>query len=125
MEQARIERSIVLDLPANDAWVRIVFGFSDWFGAGATLEPRPGGRVTSGAKTGHLTDYREEALLRWEWSADGDPGWTQIEISLHPAGGATEVRVVEVLHEWEQVTYHAVGIGSSPRTDADLVVSVR
>ena len=124
MEQARIERSIVLDLPAREAWARIVHGFSEWFGQGATLDPRPGGRVTSGPKRGHLTEYRKESLLRWEWSADGDPGWTEIEISLHPRDGATEVRVAEVLNEWEQVTYRAMGADSS-RTDADLVVSVR
>lgn len=122
MEQARIERSIVLGLPADDTWDRVVRGFSEWFGAGATLEPRPGGRVTSGAKVGHVTAYREGALLRWEWSQDGDPGWTETEISLHPHGEDTEVRVVEVLHEWEHVTYHAVGAG--PR-NADLVESAR
>ena len=124
MEQARIERSVVLDLPGQEAWTRIVFGFSDWFGPGATLEPRAGGRVTSEAKTGHVTAYREGSLLRWEWSADGDPGWAEVEISLHPGGSGTEVRVVEVLQEWEQVTYRAVGVGA-PRTDADLLVSVR
>jgi hypothetical protein len=125
MEQARIERSVVLALAADDAWRRIVFGFSDWFGREATLEPRTGGRVTNEAKTGHVTTYREGSLLRWEWSADGDPGWTEIEISLHPADRGTEVRVVEVLQEWEQVTYPSVGVGSSHRSDSELVVSTR
>ena len=125
MEQARIERTVVLDLPAHEAWLRVVCGFSDWFGDEATLEPRPGGRVASGAARGHVTAYREDSTLRWEWSADGDPGWTEIEISLHPADRGTEVRVVEVLHEWEQVTYRSLGVGSSPRRDADLVVSAR
>lgn len=110
MEQARIEQSTVLPLSRSDAWSRVVDEFSRWFGDDASLEPRPGGRVTSGDRTGHLTSYLDRSELRWEWSLDGDPGWTEVEISLHEVGDGTEIRIVEVLHEWEQVTYESLGV---------------
>lgn len=109
MEQARIEQSTTLPLSPPDAWSRVVDEFSRWFGDDASLEPRPGGRVTSGDRTGHVTSYVHAGKLRWEWSLDGDPGWTEVEISLHEVTNGTEIRIVEVLHEWEQTTYEALG----------------
>lgn len=107
MEQARIERSVVIDAPPAHAWSRIVDGFSDWFGDDASLTAHLGGRVTSGGREGRVTRFDEESSLRWEWSRDGDPGWTEVEITIRPVGAGTEISVVEVLHAWEQVTYGA------------------
>lgn len=109
MEQARIEQATMLRLSPSAAWSRVVDEFARWFGDGASLEPHPGGRVTSGERTGHLTSYVDGSRLQWEWSLDGDPGWTEVEISLHEVTDGTEIRIVEVLHEWEQVTYEALG----------------
>ncbi|HSJ28856.1 MAG TPA: SRPBCC domain-containing protein [Acidimicrobiia bacterium] len=110
MERARVERRVMVESPAAEAWDRIVFGFEAWFGPDSRLEPRPGGRVSSPGRAGHVTHIEPSRRLAWEWSGDGDPGWTEVEILLHPTEGGTIVEAVEILHEWEQVRFEAIGV---------------
>ena len=113
MEQARVERTATVPKPVPEAWRRITSGFARWFGAGSMLEPRLGGQVTSEGRVGHVTIFEEASVIGWEWSRDGDPGWTEVVMSLDPSGEATSVTVVETLHEWEHVAFPALHSGDS------------
>lgn len=110
MEQARVERRVAVEQDPAEAWERIVDGFSAWFGPDSHLDPRPGGEVTSSGRRGHVTEVEPGVGLAWEWSADGDPGWSEVRVTLHPAERGTIVEAVEILHEWEQARYEALGV---------------
>ncbi len=110
MEQARIERTAVLPTDANGAWKRVVDGFAHWFGPDASLEPRLGGPVSCGGRVGHVTTLEELSRICWEWSRDGDPGWTAVEIAFVEDGDRTQVEIVETLHAWEHEQYEATGV---------------
>lgn len=123
MERARIERRVELRLPREAAWKRVVHRFSDWFGPDATLDPRPGGRVVSGGRTGHVTGFEAGRRIGWEWSADGDPGWTSVDIELESTDAGTDVVVTEALHDWEHEGYDAIDAhGSGPRGVVGITV---
>lgn len=100
----------------------MVDDFGRWFGDDATLDARPGGRVNSGTRVGHVTLFEEGRALGWEWSRDGDPGWTEVRIGLEGRGDRTRVTVVEVLHEWEHERYSAIEI-DGPRTRGAMAMS--
>jgi hypothetical protein len=110
MEQARIERRTTLAVAPRSVWSRLVNRFGDWFDPDATLEARLGGRVSSGGRAGHVTTFDEGRRIGWEWSRDGDPGWTEVEISLYPLGDGTSVEVVEILYEWEQERFESMAV---------------
>lgn len=122
MEQARIERRTTLALDLDDTWRRLVDDFGDWFGTDASLDPTEGGVVESGGRRGHVTVLEPARALAWEWSRDGDPGWTEVRIDLDESSGRTEVVVTETLHEWEQETYGAID-GGGPGAFGVLAMS--
>jgi uncharacterized protein YndB with AHSA1/START domain len=107
MEQARIERQATLSLGPDAAWSRVVGRFAEWFGPDASLDPRPGGEVSSDGRVGHVTSLVSPHRITWEWSRDGDPGWAEVEITLTGIIAGTRVEVVEILHAWEQEQYEA------------------
>lgn len=113
MKQAGIERSTTLDLAWEEAWERVVGDFAAWFGDGALLDPRLGGEVVSGSRVGRVTTYEPGHRIGWEWSMDGDPGWTAVDITLQGERDRTVVTVTETLHEWEHEHHAARGMGRS------------
>jgi uncharacterized protein YndB with AHSA1/START domain len=110
MEQARVERRVAMAVAPCAAWERLVDGFAAWFGPDSHLDAVPGGSVSSAGRRGHVTEVEPHAALAWEWSADGDPGWTEVRIRLYPTDAGTIVEAVEILHEWEQARYEAIGM---------------
>ncbi|HVR33929.1 MAG TPA: hypothetical protein VMS74_14630 [Acidimicrobiia bacterium] len=73
--------------------------------------------MTSEGRVGHVTIFEEARVIGWEWSRDGDPGWTEVVMSLDASGDSTHVTVVERLHEWEHVGFPALHSGGSRRPD--------
>jgi uncharacterized protein YndB with AHSA1/START domain len=75
-----------------------------WMGTTADLDPRPGGhyRVLVGGQFPAVGEYlevvpNEKVVFRFGWDQEGHPipaGSTTVEISLHPEGDATLVRLV-------------------------------
>jgi uncharacterized protein YndB with AHSA1/START domain len=105
-----IERAIVVPGAPADVWPAVTDGqeISEWFGADAELDPRPGGRGVfrwpDGASRHVVVEEVETArrlTFRWlpfQRTADGDivvlPS-TRVEITLDEVDGGTRVRVVE------------------------------
>jgi len=75
-----------------------------WMGTTADLDPRPGGRyrVLVGGRTAATGEYlevvpNEKVVFRFGWDQEGHPippGSTIVEITLHPEGDTTLVRLV-------------------------------
>ena len=123
MERARIERRTTIARGRVSAWSRVVDDFGQWFGPDATLDARLGGRVTSGDRVGHVTLLEPQRSIRWEWSLDGDPGWTEVRIDLEPNGETTDIVVTETLHDWEHEQYDAID-GGGPIGPFGVLASV-
>ena len=75
-----------------------------WMGTTADLDPRPGGRfrVLVGGQHPAAGEYlevvpNEKVVFRFGWDQEGHPipaGSTTVEITLHPEGDKTLVRLV-------------------------------
>jgi uncharacterized protein YndB with AHSA1/START domain len=75
-----------------------------WLGTVADLDPRPGGtyRVLVGGKNQSSGEYlevvpQEKVVFTFGWEQEGNPitpGSSTVEISLHPEGAKTRVRLV-------------------------------
>lgn len=98
--------------------------FIQWMGAGAELDPRPGGRYRIDIDGQHIAigEYREvdpprRLVMSWGWQGHPTvpPGSTTVEITLTPDGDATVMRLRHLdlpndgerrLHTvgWEQYT---------------------
>ncbi|MDH4118948.1 MAG: SRPBCC domain-containing protein [Acidimicrobiia bacterium] len=99
-----------LALSRAEAWAAVTV--PDWLGVDAILEPRIGGRVAVAGRTGIVTEVVSAQLLCWEWSGDGDPGWSTVQVRLTSRGAGTSIEIIEVLHGWEQEIYPAQGHAS-------------
>jgi uncharacterized protein YndB with AHSA1/START domain len=108
MVQTQIEREIDIAAPVEKVWAAITEAshLGTWFGdAGATVDLRPGGRITlSFAEhgTAHAVVEKVEptSYLSYRWTgplgvepAAGNS--TLIEFSLQPTDAGTRLRVVE------------------------------
>jgi uncharacterized protein YndB with AHSA1/START domain len=105
-----IERAIVVSGTPAEVWPAVTDGeeISEWFGAEAELDPRPGGRGVfrwpDGASRHVVVEEVEPAhrlTFRWlpfQRTVDGDivllPS-TRVEITLDEVEDGTRVRVVE------------------------------
>ena len=90
-----------------------------WQGTEAEIDPRPGGvyRVLVGGKfqsAGECVEVeREERIVfTFGWAEEGHPipaGSTTVEITLHPEGGKTRVRLVHRGLPSDAITDHTYG----------------
>jgi len=90
-----------------------------WMGTAADLDPQPGGhyRVLVGGQFPAVGEYlevvpNEKVVFRFGWDQAGHPippGSTTIEISLHPEGDKTLVRLVHRGLPEEAVDDHGSG----------------
>ena len=94
----------------------------EWVGTEAELDPRPGGtyRVLVAGQhqsAGQFVEVvpNEKVVYTFGWEQEGNPitpGSTEIEISLHPEGTKTRVRLVHRgLPDANAVTEHGHGWG--------------
>ncbi|MGF1666998.1 MAG: SRPBCC domain-containing protein [Acidimicrobiia bacterium] len=92
-------------------WSRLVGEPESWLGAGALLDAVPGGRVSFDGHRGIVRRVDPGRHLSWEWSADGDPGWSVVEVSITVEHGSTMVDVIELLMAWEFESFPAQDAG--------------
>jgi uncharacterized protein YndB with AHSA1/START domain len=98
-----VTRETLLPAEPADVWRALTEPgrLSEWLGADAEIELRPGGdlavRTGDGeTRTGWVEEAEEPSRLCFWWSADGDQESTRVELDLEQAdGGATRLRVTE------------------------------
>jgi uncharacterized protein YndB with AHSA1/START domain len=92
----------------------------EWSGTKADLDPRPGGvyRVLIGGDHQSVGEFvevvpNEKVVFTFGWDVEGNPitpGSTRIEITLHPEGTKTRVRLAHSgLPDEQAVTDHSGG----------------
>jgi uncharacterized protein YndB with AHSA1/START domain len=98
-------REIMIDATRETIWPFLVDAgkMTAWMGTEAELDPRPGGTfrvLVQGIHPGHgeYVDVvpLEKVAFTFGWAEDGNPivpGSTTVEISLHPEGSKTLVRL--------------------------------
>jgi uncharacterized protein YndB with AHSA1/START domain len=99
-------REIMIDATPETIWPFLTEPerHVEWLGTVADIDPRPGGvyRVLVGGQHQSAGEYvevvpLEKVVFTFGWDEDGHPipaGSTTIEISLHPEGAKTRVRLV-------------------------------
>ena len=103
---AELVREIVIDASPETIWPYLTdpARHVEWQGTVADIDPRPGGvyRVLVGGQHQSAGEYLEvvpmqKLVFTFGWDLEGHPipsGSTTIEISLHPEGEKTVVRLV-------------------------------
>jgi len=103
---AELIREIMIDATPETIWPFLVDPDKhvDWLGTVADIDPRPGGvyRVLVGGENQSAGEYVEvvphqKVAFTFGWEQDGNPirpGSTTVEITLHPEGNKTLVRLV-------------------------------
>jgi uncharacterized protein YndB with AHSA1/START domain len=91
----------------------------EWLGTAAEIDPRPGGtyRVLVGGQDQSAGEYvevvpMEKVVFTFGWEQEGHPippGSTTIEISLHPEGNKTRVRLAHRGLPDDAVSDHGTG----------------
>jgi uncharacterized protein YndB with AHSA1/START domain len=99
-------REIVIDAAPETIWPFLTDPTKhvEWMGTAADIDPRPGGvyRVLVGGQNksgGEFVEVvpNEKLVFTFGWDQEGHgipPGSTTIEITLHPEGSKTRVRLV-------------------------------
>ena len=102
---AELVREILIDATPETIWPFLVEPerHVEWLGTVADLDPRPGGtyRVLVGGQNAGVGEYvevvpNEKVVFTFGWEQEGNPirpGSTTVEISLHPEGEKTRVRL--------------------------------
>lgn len=103
---AQLEREIVIDATPETIWPFLTDAerHTEWMGTEAELDPRAGGvyRVLvqgehdAGGEFVEVVPH-EKVVFTFGWNQEGNPitpGSTTVEISLHPEGAKTRVRLV-------------------------------
>ena len=103
---ADLVREIMIDAKPETIWPFLTDPerHVEWLGSVVDIDPRPGGvyRVLVGGQHQSAGEYlevvpMEKVVFTFGWEQDGHPippGSTTIEISLHPEGDKTRVRLV-------------------------------
>ena len=103
---AELIREIVIDATPETIWPFLVDPDKhvEWLGTVADIDPRPGGayRVLVGGRNQSAGEYVDVVLLEkiaftFGWEQEGNPitpGSSTVEITLHPEGDKTRVRLV-------------------------------
>jgi len=99
-------REIMIDATPETIWPFLVDPQKhvEWLGTAADIDPRPGGvyRVLVGGENQSAGEYvevvpHEKVSFSFGWEQEGNPitpGSTLVEITLHPEGDKTLVRLV-------------------------------
>jgi len=102
---AELVREILIDATPETIWPFLVEPerHVEWLGTVADIDPRPGGtyRVLVGGQNAGVGEYvevvpNEKVVFTFGWEQEGNPirpGSTTVEISLHPEGEKTRVRL--------------------------------
>jgi uncharacterized protein YndB with AHSA1/START domain len=81
---ARVERSVVLDAPAERVWSALVEDPGDWYDAEVEIEARPGGRVRVDERRGTVETFEPERALSFRvWTPPPVEG-TRVTFVLEP-----------------------------------------
>ncbi|MGZ4795660.1 MAG: SRPBCC family protein [Acidimicrobiia bacterium] len=103
---AELVREIVIDATPETIWPFLVDPDKhvQWLGTVADIDPRPGGtyRVLVGGRNQAAGEYvevvpHEKVAFTFGWEQEGNPitpGSSTVEITLHPEGAKTRVRLV-------------------------------
>jgi uncharacterized protein YndB with AHSA1/START domain len=103
---AELVREIMIDAAPETIWPYLTDPdkLVEWHGTEAEIDPRPGGvyRVLVGGQFQSSGEYvevvpQEKVVFTFGWDQEGHPiaaGSTTIEITLHPEGDKTRVRLV-------------------------------
>ena len=103
---AQLVREIMIEATPETIWPFLTEPDSlvEWHGTAAEIDPRPGGiyRVLVAGQFQSAGEYvevvpMEKVVFTFGWEEDGHPippGSTIIEITLHPEGDKTRVRLV-------------------------------
>jgi len=102
---AELVREIIIDAKPETIWPFLVDPdrHVEWLGAEVDIDPRPGGtyRVLVGGRNAGVGEYvevvpNEKVVFTFGWDVRDHPippGSTTVEISLHPEGEKTRVRL--------------------------------
>lgn len=97
---ATVERDLILDVPAGEAWRAISDEamLREWLAPEVELDPRPGGALLctmddGEQRSGRVELVEDEERLAFRWCRDGVE--SRVEISLEEAGDGTRLRVTE------------------------------
>ena len=97
---ASVERNLVLDVPAEEAWRAIIDEamLREWLAPDVELDPRPGGALLcvmedGEQRPGWVESVEEGERLAFGWRRDGLE--SRVEISLEQVGEGTRVTVTE------------------------------
>ncbi len=100
-----LRREILIDASPETIWPFLVEPerHVEWLGTIADIDPRPGGRyrVLVGGQHQSVGEYLEvtpyeRVVVSFGWEQEGNPitpGSSTVEISLHPEGSTTRVRL--------------------------------
>jgi uncharacterized protein YndB with AHSA1/START domain len=103
----------LIDESTADVWNRLLAEPQSWLGDGARIDAVAGGRVIHDEHRGVVREVEPFSRIVWEWCADGDPGWSVVEVSLEDLEGTTIVTIEERLMQWEFESYPAREAGGA------------
>lgn len=114
-------REIMIDATPETIWPFLVEPerHVEWMGTVADIDPRPGGhyRVLVNGRHPSVGEYvevvpNERVRFTFGWAEEGNPitpGSTTVEISLHPEGSKTLVRLTHSGLPEDAISDHTVG----------------
>lgn len=118
---SELVREIMIDATPETIWPYLVepARHVEWLGTVADIDPRPGGhyRVLVYGEHQSIGEYvevvpKERVVFTFGWDQPGNPitpGSTTIEISLHPEGDKTRVRLAHRGLPADAVSDHTAG----------------
>lgn len=110
---AVVTTSRLIDGSPADVWNRILAGPEPWLGEGARIDPVAGGRVINREHRGVVRQVEPFSRIVWEWCADGDPGWSVVDVSLDELEGTTIITIEESLMHWQFENFPAREAGGA------------
>ncbi len=128
---AELVREIMIDATPETIWPFLTDPdkLVEWHGTEAEIDPRPGGvyRVLVGGQFQSSGEYvevvpQEKVVFTFGWDQEGHPipaGSTTIEITLHPEGDKTRVRLVHRGLPDDAISGSRPRLGALPRPAGD------